>query len=110
MRTTVLFRIIFHVCLVLVTTNQIDAGIADRSIILSTAKELMDEEGKPMTNVANKLGMSQVAEKPAFQTAEEMGMMVANKLPPVQAARTVYNGAKMAGQVVKGMITSGMGK
>lgn len=106
-----MFLHMLHLCLLILTNFRYgEAGLADKSVVLSTFKEAMDEDGKPMTNAATKLGMSRVADNAAFQTAEGMGMMVANQMPPVKAARTVYNGARMAGSMVKGMVTSGMGK
>ena len=78
--------------------------LTNSSILLSTAKELMHEDGRPASNVIRRVAahMSQAPDSPLFRSAEGIGMTAVGRLPQVQAARMLYHGARAVGQAVAG--------
>ena len=68
--------------------------VANGSILLSTGRQVMLEDGKPVSHFARRIGADSLADSRTLQVVEWIGMNLAARVPPVQATRIVYQGAR----------------
>lgn len=90
--------LILHALPLIVQADEI-TDIRNRSLILSTAHEFLDEKGRPLSNIARRTGHADVADNPTFQAVEGVGMTASNMEPRMVAARKIYAGLRTARQM-----------